>query len=118
MCAACNPGEVHASAGEVEAVAVTPDAAPATKFAALRNRDCRTYLGGSLLSMNADNVEHVITYWVLWQTFHSPGLIGFQVLSHWLPFLFFSVYFGGLADRFDCRRVIQTAQVMFPGGDK
>jgi MFS family permease len=110
MCAACNPGEVHAA--PVEATEVDP-ATPAAKFGALRNPDCRKYLGGSLLSMNADNVEHVITYWVLWQTFHSPALIGFQVLSHWLPFLFFSVYFGGLADRFDCRRVIQVAQVMF-----
>jgi MFS family permease len=104
MCAACGPGELHAApVAEV----------PAAKFAALRNRNCRKYLGGSLLSMNADNVEHVITYWVLWQTFHSEALIGFQVMSHWLPFLFFSVYFGSLADRFDCRRVIQVAQVMF-----
>ena len=63
--------------------------------------------------MMADNVEHVITYWVLWETFHSPALAGFQVISHWLPFLFFSVYFGGLADRFDCRRVIQAAQTLF-----
>jgi MFS family permease len=61
----------------------------------------------------ADNIEHVITYWVLWEKFHSPALAGFQVISHWLPFLFFSVYFGGLADRFDCRRVIQAAQALF-----
>jgi MFS family permease len=63
--------------------------------------------------MMADNIEHVITYWVLWERFHSPALAGFQVISHWLPFLFFSVYFGGLADRFDCRRVIQAAQTLF-----
>jgi MFS family permease len=63
--------------------------------------------------MLADNVEHVITYWVLWQQFHSPALAGFQVISHWVPFLLFSVYFGGLADRFDCRRVIQAAQALF-----
>jgi MFS family permease len=107
MCAACAPGQSHPADP-----AAAPRPAPA-RFSALRNRDCRNYLGGSLLSMNADNVEHVITYWVLWQTFHSEALIGFQVLSHWLPFLFFSVYFGGLADRFDCRRVIQVAQVMF-----
>ncbi|GIF26150.1 hypothetical protein Ate02nite_88800 [Paractinoplanes tereljensis] len=61
----------------------------------------------------ADNIEHVITYWVLWEKFHSPALAGFEVISHWVPFLFFSVYFGGLADRFDCRRVIQAAQALF-----
>ncbi|MDT5042787.1 MAG: hypothetical protein QOE51_3772, partial [Actinoplanes sp.] len=83
------------------------------KFAALRNPDCRPYLFGAGLAMMADNVEHVITYWVLWQKFHSPALAGFQVISHWVPFLLFSVYFGSLADRFDCRRVIQVAQGLF-----
>jgi MFS family permease len=83
------------------------------KFAALRNPDCRPYLFGAALAMMADNVEHVITYWVLWEKFHSPALAGFEVISHWVPFLLFSVYFGSLADRFDCRRVIQVAQLLF-----
>ncbi|HTI22491.1 MAG TPA: MFS transporter [Kutzneria sp.] len=86
---------------------------PARKFAALRNADCRTYLIGAALAMMADNIEHVITYWVLWEKFHSPALTGFEVISHWVPFLLGSVYFGGLADRHDCRRVIQAAQVLF-----
>jgi MFS family permease len=90
-----------------------PVAAVPRKFAALRNRDSRPYLFGAALAMMADNIEHVITYWVLWERFHSPALAGFQVISHWVPFLLFSVYFGGLADRFDCRRVIQAAQGLF-----
>ncbi|MGJ6979464.1 MFS transporter [Aestuariimicrobium soli] len=65
------------------------------------------------MSMMADNIEHVITYWVLWQVFHSPALVGFQVISHWLPFLTLSVWFGSLAERFDCRRIIQVAQGLF-----
>jgi MFS family permease len=87
--------------------------APPIRFAALRVADCRTYLVGGALSMMADNIEHVITYWVLWQKFHSPALVGFEVVSHWLPFLLFSVTFGALADRFDCRRVVQSAQALF-----
>ncbi|MCU1529890.1 MAG: transporter [Frondihabitans sp.] len=63
--------------------------------------------------MMADNVEHVITYWVLWQKFHSPTLVGFEVVSHWLPFLLLSIWFGSLAERYDCRRLIQGAQVLF-----
>ena len=90
-----------------------PAAPVGRKFAALRNRDCRPYLVGAALAMMADNIEHVITYWVLWQKFHSPALTGFEVISHWVPFLLFSVYFGSLADRYDCRRVIQCAQVLF-----
>ncbi|WP_213006590.1 MFS transporter [Paractinoplanes toevensis] len=88
-------------------------AAAPRRFAALRNPDCRPYLFGAALAMMADNIEHVITYWVLWEKFHSPALAGFEVISHWVPFLLFSVYFGGLADRFDCRRVIQAAQALF-----
>jgi MFS family permease len=79
----------------------------------LRNRDCRPYLFGAALAMMADNIEHVITYWVLWQKFHSPALTGFEVISHWVPFLLLSVTFGSLADRHDCRRVIQAAQALF-----
>jgi MFS family permease len=50
---------------------------------------------------------------VLYQTFHSPLLAGFAVISHWLPALFLSVYVGALADRFDCRKVIQASQALF-----
>src|SRR2546430_15702717 len=68
-----------------------------------------------MLAMMADNIEHVISYWLLYQKFHSPVLAGFAVISHWTPFLFFSVYFGALADRHDCRRVIQAGQLMYAG---
>ena len=65
--------------------------------------------------MMADNIEHVISYWVVFQKFHSPALAGFAVLSHWLPFLLFSVIVGGLADRFDPRRIIQCGMLLFIG---
>ena len=63
--------------------------------------------------MMADNIEHVISYWVVFQKFHSPALGGFAVLSHWLPFLLFSVAVGALADRFDPRRIIQCGMLLF-----
>jgi MFS family permease len=49
----------------------------------------------------------------MFQKFHSPTLGGFAVISHWLPFLLFSVPLGGLADRYDCRKLIQVSQVLF-----
>ena len=112
MCLACGVSTHVAEADLAAAVGPAPLATP-RKFAALRNRDCRPYLFGAALAMMADNIEHVITYWVLWQKFHSPALVGFQVISHWVPFLVLSVYFGSLADRYDCRRVIQAAQALF-----
>jgi MFS family permease len=117
MCAACGvPTHILEpdAAAVVDAPATTePPSGGSRKFAALYNRDCRPYLFGAGLAMMADNIEHVITYWVLWQKFHSPALTGFEVISHWVPFLLFSVYFGGLADRHDCRRLIQGAQALF-----
>ena len=82
-------------------------------FAALRHPDYRIYFITSALAMMADNIEHVISYWVLYQKFHSPTLGGIAILTHWLPFLLFSVYSGALADRFDKRRLIQLAMALF-----
>src|SRR6185295_15796976 len=89
--------------------------APPRSFAALRHPGFRRYFVTTALAMMADNIEHVISYWVMFEKFHSPALAGFDVLSHWLPFLLFSVYFGALADRHDCRRIIQLGQVLFMG---
>ena len=90
-----------------------PAAVPHVAFAALRHRGFRFYFLLSALAMMADNIEHVISYWVIFQKFHSPALGGFAVVSHWLPFLLFSVYSGALADRIDPRRMIQTGMALF-----
>jgi len=98
VCAACgNPSHVPA--------------AP-QRFAALHSADTRNYLIGAGLSMMGDSIEHVISYWVMFQQFHSPALAGFAVISHWVPSLF-SVYTGAWADRYDCRKIIQLAQLLF-----
>jgi MFS family permease len=91
-----------------------PVAAPlAARFSALRHPDYRRYFALTMLSQIADNIEHVISYWVMFQAFHSPVLGGFAVISHWVPYLLFSVYTGALADRYDCRKLIQLSQGLF-----
>ena len=82
-------------------------------FAAMRHVRFRWFFGTYILAMMADNIEHVISYWVMYQKFHSPALGGFAVLAHWLPFLFFSIPMGGLTDRIDPRRLIQIGMAMF-----
>lgn len=82
-------------------------------FAALRERPFRGLFTGASLAMMADSVEHVISYWILFEKFQSPALGGFAVLSHWLPFLAFSVYSGALAERRDPRRMIQIGMALF-----
>ena len=91
-----------------------PTVVPAPRsFAALRIRGYQAHFSTYLLAMMADNIEHVISYWMAFQKFHSPALGGFAVISHWLPFLLFSVPAGALADRFDPRRIIQCGMALF-----
>ena len=84
-------------------------------FAALHHPAFRVYFTYSALAMMADSIEHVISYWILFDKFHSPALGGFAIVSHWLPFLLFSVWSGALADRFDPRRLIQIGMALFMG---
>jgi MFS family permease len=86
---------------------------PHRAFSALRQPGYGAYLTGSMLAMMADSIEHVISYWMIFDKFHSPALGGYAVISHWFPFLLFSVYSGALADRFDPRRIIQCGMVLF-----
>ena len=88
-------------------------AASSPSFAALRVPGYRAHIATYMLAMMADNIEHVISYWMAYQKFHSPALGGFAVVAHWLPFLLFAVPAGALADRFDPRRLIQCGMALF-----
>ena len=63
--------------------------------------------------MMADNIEHVISYYVVFHKFNSPALGGFAVVSHWVPYLGLSFAVGALNDRFDSRRIIQIGVGIF-----
>jgi MFS family permease len=90
--------------------------APAHRsFAALRHPGYRGFFFSFAAAMMADSVEHVISYWVMFEKFHSPALGAFAVVSHWLPFLLLSIPVGALADHFDPRRMIQIGMVLFMG---
>src|ERR1700743_1384682 len=90
-----------------------PPPARMRSFAAMRHPGFRAQFTTFVFAMMADNIEHVISYWVVFQKFHSPALGGFAVVSHWLPFLLFSVASGALAERFDPRRGIQVGMGLF-----
>ena len=87
--------------------------APSQSFGALRHPVFRGYFLVAAAAMMADSIEHVISYWIMFQKFQSPALAGFAVISHWLPFLLFSLWSGGLADRYDPRRLIQIGMGFF-----
>jgi MFS family permease len=89
----------------------TPTSQPS--FSALKIFNFRGHLFTYMLTMMADNIEHVISYWMIFQKFHLPELGGFAIVSHWVPFIVFSVPVGALADRVDPRRLIQLGNLMF-----
>jgi hypothetical protein len=66
-----------------------PTAERKVSFAALRHRDYRRYFLVNLFSTMGDNIEHVISYWLLYQKFHCRCCAGFAVISHWTPFFIF-----------------------------
>jgi MFS family permease len=91
-----------------------PAPAPAHRaFASFANADFRIYVSAATAAMMADNIEHVISYKVMFDRFHSPALGGFAVISHWIPYLLLAGFTGGLADRFDIRRLIQIGMLLF-----
>ena len=84
--------------------AVAPDR---RSYAALRFPAARTYLLLAALAMAADHVEHAISYWIIFEKFHSSFLAGFAVISHWVPFLLGSVWAGALALIAECRAEVR-----------
>lgn len=90
-----------------------PSRAARPSFAVLSMPAFRAFTLGGMLWMMGDNIEHVISYWVLFEKFESPVLGGYAVISHWAPFLLGGVYFGALADRFDCRKLFIISMVLF-----
>ncbi|HWC31038.1 MAG TPA: MFS transporter [Dehalococcoidia bacterium] len=87
----------------------------AGSFSVLANRSFRSLTLAGMLWLLGDNIEHVISYWVLFEKFDSPLLAGYAVISHWAPFLLGGVLAGSLADRFDCRKLFLISMVMFMG---
>jgi MFS family permease len=88
---------------------------PRRSFAALRHPGYRGFFFAFAGAMMADSIEHVISYWMMFQKFQSNALGAFAVVSHWVPFLLLSLPVGALADHFDPRRLIQIGMVMFMG---
>ena len=110
--AAALPSEKHPLNVDPK-ITVVPPARMQRSFAAMRHRGFQAQFSTFVVAMMADNIEHVISYWMLFQKFHSPALAGFAIVSHWLPFLLFSVGSGVLAERFDPRRMIQCGMGLF-----
>ena len=100
----------EAELAAAEAGAPVAGEATGVRFAALEVSQFRTYWLASAVSITGDGMENVIRNWLVWELTHSPLWLGMMVFAHWVPFTFFSLYGGVLADRYDNRKVQLVAQ--------
>ena len=103
---------------KVDALEVEPGAgsvAPSSiRFEALGVPTFRWYWIFSWLSSTGDGMENVIRNVLVYQLAGAtaPFWLGMMVFAHWVPFTFFSLYGGVLADRYDNRKVQIVAQLL------
>jgi MFS family permease len=107
--------EQKADALEVEPGAgVAAEVPRRIQFEALAVPTFRWYWITSWISSTGDGMENVIRNVLVYQLAGAaaPFWLGMMVFAHWVPFTFFSLYGGVLADRYDNRKVQIVAQLL------
>ena len=104
---------------KVDALEVDPgaDLAPVPRrirFEALAVPTFRWYWIFSWISSTGDGMENIIRNVLVYQLAGAaaPFWLGMMVFAHWVPFTFFSLYGGVLADRYDNRKVQLVSQIV------
>lgn len=103
---------------KVDALEIEPSdgvAAPQRiRFEALSVPTFRWYWVTSWISSTGDGMENVIRNVLVYQLAgtSAPFWLGMMVFAHWIPFTFFSLYGGVLADRHDNRKVQLVTQIL------
>lgn len=90
-------------------------AAPSASTSALDVPTFRWYWILSWISSTGDGMENVIRGYLVVQLAGlgaAPFWLGMMVFAHWVPFTFFSLYGGILADRYDARKVQIASQIL------
>src|SRR6266436_6745438 len=84
------------------------------RFEALSVPTFRWYWIFSWVSSTGDGMENVIRNVLVYQLAGPTAAfwLGMMVFAHWVPFTFFSLYGGVLADRYDNRKVQIVAQLL------
>src|SRR4051794_21088465 len=79
-------------------------------YAALRHRDYRFLLSGSVLASIGSEIQAVAIGWELYERTNSPAAIGLAGLTQFLPVLLLSLPAGQLVDRYSRKGLLQLAQ--------
>lgn len=76
----------------------------------LQSRNFRIYISGNAVSLVGNWVQRVAVGWLTWQMTESGFWLGVIACANLLPTMFVAPFGGVLADRFDRRRLMMTAQ--------
>ena len=81
-------------------------------FASLNNRDFRVYSWGQVISLCGTWMQTIALSWLVYKLTGSAAALGMVSFASSLPLLLFT-YFGGImADRYDRKRILVTAQIL------
>lgn len=81
-------------------------------FLSLRGRNYRLFWTGTLVSHMGDWMDNVAFNWLMWELTGSGAYLGLLATFRAVPILFFTLFGGALADRFERRRVLQVTQIV------
>jgi len=76
-----------------------------------KHRNYRLYFYGQLVSLSGTWMQDTALPWLVLVLTHSPVDVGVLVFCRYVPFLFFGLYAGLIADRHDNRRLLIATQV-------
>jgi len=108
--------KVTVSAGEAESDSETDKQTPLSTggqsgpFSALAHRNYRIFFGSQILSLPGTWLQLVAEGWLVYDLTGSALALGLIRFLHTIPVTLLSVAAGGLADRYDKRRVLVVTQ--------
>lgn len=79
-------------------------------FVPLQNRNLRVYLAGQAVSLVGTWMQNTAQSWVVWRLTGSEAALGVVAMLATLPLLLLGPVAGGLADRWDRRRILISTQ--------
>lgn len=79
-------------------------------FAAFQNRDFRIYSVGQLVSLTGTWMQSIALSWMVYQMTGSALTLGIVSFASTVPVLLLSFFAGAVADRYDRKKIIMTAQ--------
>lgn len=81
-------------------------------FGALRHRNYRLFFAGHLTSLSGTWMQRVAQAWLVYEITKSSLALGVVSFAGGLPTVFFSLFAGALADRFEKRRILIICQTV------